>query len=154
MTGLYRLLAVLRPELIFAFLGTRCTQACTGSASMLPPVLSVQPPPRNVPNPVKPARTLQASLPRRFCPEKMRGSGVKDCPAPIVSQSKSLRARDPLERAISLGIAELVGAPHAVLLIVLAAMTRIRAVSVYGSAWLSGRCQSSCYSAICRNICP
>jgi hypothetical protein len=35
-----------------------------------------------------------------------------------------------------LGIAELVGAPLAVLLIVLAAMTRIRAVSVYGSAWL------------------
>jgi len=68
----------------------------------------------------------------------MRGSGVKDCPAPIVSQSKSLRARDPLERAISLGIAELVGAPRAVLLIVLAAMTRIRAVSVYGSAWLAG----------------
>jgi len=37
-----------------------------------------------------------------------------------------LSSRDPLGRAISLGIAELVGAPLAVLLIVLAAMTRIR----------------------------
>ena len=37
-----------------------------------------------------------------------------------------LSSRDALGRAISLGIAELVGAPLAVLLIVLAAMTRIR----------------------------